>query len=117
MTDRELLEYAAKACGFEVVQPIGDSGFFGLWVRCVGRSRKFRWNSLQDDGDALRLAAECKLTVCMDGDASVSAHTAYDPSICFVTQFINHRECKHAAIRRAITRAAAQIQLNKEQNT
>ena len=89
--DKNLLELAARTAGFEAG-----------WV-LQG------WNPITDDGDALRLAAKCKLTVCMDGDASVSAHTAYDPSICFVTQFIKHHECKHAATRRAIVRAAAEI--------
>lgn len=73
------------------------------------------FNPIDDNGDALRLAVKARLTVCTDGDSSVSAHTAYDPDICFVTQFIKYGEDKQAAVRRAITRAAAKIQLNKEQ--
>lgn len=111
-TDRELLELAAKAAGKQIdIESFGE--YQDAHNGCVVADGE-HWNPFTDDGDAMRLAAECKLTVCMDGDASVSAHTAYDPSICFVTQFIKHSECKHAATRRAIVRAAAEIQLQRE---
>lgn len=117
MTDRELLELAAKAMGLvhRGYTDCYDGDYYCAYNCARGLVLEHSdgsitvWNPLEDDGDALRLAAECKLTVCMDGDASVSAHTAYDQSICFVTQFIKHRECKHAATRRAIVRAAAEI--------
>jgi len=46
MTDRELLEAAAKAAGIQV-HPDGIE-----WNR---NEEGYRWNPLTDDGDALRL--------------------------------------------------------------
>jgi hypothetical protein len=102
MNDRELLELAAKAAGIEV-HTIEDADGVVHWDG---------WNPLTDDGDALRLAVTCRLTVCPDGHATVSASEAWrdrDPNGVFVTQSV--RECgdKHAATRRAIVRAAAEI--------
>lgn len=112
MTDRELLEMAAKAAGLVVDRKwqaqrdaICDHSKASLWIFDGSTA----WNPLKDDGDALRLAVKARLTVCADGDASVSAHTAYEPSLCFVTQFIKHGQDKQEATRRAITRAAAEI--------
>lgn len=109
MTDRELLELAAKAVGL-------DLEWCEPW-QCMakklgvleGYDRLTCWHPIKDDGDALRLAVKARLTVCADGDASVSAHTAYEPRLCFVTQFIKHCQDKQEATRRAIVRAAAKI--------
>jgi hypothetical protein len=54
MSDKELLELAAKAGGYEI------AGFkdmdLGYWIPEEGCIRN--WNSLKDDGDALRLAVK-----------------------------------------------------------
>lgn len=100
MTDRELLELAGKAIGQEVYW-LGDDA-----PAIAGRY----WNPLTDDGDALRLAVDCDMTVCADGLAMVSACYGYGHNQVMVTQFVC--ECgndKSAATRRAITRAAAAI--------
>jgi hypothetical protein len=47
MTDRELLELAAKAIGID------------HWF---GKEGTVEWNPLEDDGDALRLAVKIKWT-------------------------------------------------------
>ena len=58
MTDRELLELAAKAAGVPL-EAIGD-GKATVWVG--GLNRAFtQWNPLTDDGDALRLAVKLNL--------------------------------------------------------
>lgn len=65
MTDRKLLELAAKAAGVEFYTPGGlDGPWFeilsdrGFYLRgCVP------WNPLTDDGDALRLAAKLKIDI------------------------------------------------------
>jgi len=105
MSDRELLELAAKAAGIyrKYYEFLGESGMIdddpdGGW-----------WNPLTDDGDALRLAVKCKLTVCTDGELTVSVNEAYKNGV-FVTQSVPDCNSDHyAATRRAIVRAAAEI--------
>lgn len=107
MTDRELLELAAKAAGLPWDQ----------WVEDGDDS----WNSLEDDGDALRLAAKMNLSICYTlGDMNAQWGTAmagFSPwdnaNPIAAVRYQSHEE-KMAATRRAITRAAAQIQLDKE---
>ena len=53
MTDRELLELAAKAAGIELVW----RNFSNVPNLFKGLSSDEIWNPLADDGDALRLAA------------------------------------------------------------
>jgi hypothetical protein len=55
MTDRKLLELAAKAAGYTL-----DSHTQCNWKVCLGGSE---WNPLDDDGDALRLAVKLHMTV------------------------------------------------------
>ena len=59
MTDRELLEMAAKAAGIE---------FDGEWSETdrMSFSGGGFWNPLTDDGDALRLAAKLKIGMIFD---------------------------------------------------
>jgi hypothetical protein len=87
MTDRELLELAAKAAGMEVIHDAADRG---LWIHGV----EDEWNPITDDGDALRLAV--KLGMFMRQLVREIPRSEYvaDP---------------YAATRRAITRAAAEI--------
>ena len=91
MTDRELLELAAKAAGVE--HPGGDHCVNGpaLW----DIERKKWWRPLTDDADALRLAV--KLNILWD----VNIHYTR-----FLDLGINDNL---AATRRAIVRAAAEI--------
>lgn len=64
MTDRELLEMAAKAAGM-------DGWEWDEEMQCIGRWKKDEilslvwqgWNPLIDDGDALRLAAHLKIDI------------------------------------------------------
>lgn len=65
MTDRELLERAAKAAGLVVStirQEIRDAdgyGHVGLWIHGVSTC----WNPLNDNGDAFSLAISIGMTV------------------------------------------------------
>lgn len=89
MTDRELLELAAKAADIK-----------GLNFDRVRRD--WPWNPLDDDGDALRLAVKLFLHVSVD-DGFTEAQGDYRP----LTEA--HDGDPYAATRRAIVRAAAEI--------
>ena len=100
MSDRELLEFAAKAAGIHVPTKkdypwayIDESGIFRD-ISCAGDgTRMSRWNPLADDGDALRLAVKL-------GDR--------DGQVTFLID-TKHDGDPYAATRRAIVRAAAEI--------
>jgi hypothetical protein len=93
MTDRELLEAAAKAAGYlpnnnwQWSERAGSSGAFRY--RCAGEW--IEWNPLTDDGDALRLAVRLYLW-----EAIRLAHREVSNEVDI-----------YAATRRAIVRAAA----------
>lgn len=97
MTDRELLEAAAKAAGIKVGWR--DS------VGCMCYSSSpyhVAWNPLTDDGDALRLAVALRLVV----DVGTEAAHAYCNGPGEVEP---HGADPYAATRRAIVRAAAAL--------
>lgn len=103
MTDRELLELAAKAAGIRVnIQKPDMHGFFTARTHAGAF-----WNPLTDDGDALRLAVTLNMNVYVGEAYPWRRSTAdYGPgSIC------DQDECADpfAATRLAITRAAAEI--------
>lgn len=85
MTDRELLEFAAKAAGMEV-EPSPNG-----WEETYPMG----WNPLQDDGDALRLAVKLGIFSLEILPEEISA------------AFFNNDP--YAATRRAIVRVAAEI--------
>ena len=125
MTDRELLELAAKAAGIKWLPATTEKGIelepkFGLWLVIDGEPNEYqrrRWNPLTDDGDALRLAVKLRLVVLVwAGAETVSAAKTLpdgeDPSpISDDWQSANAHACDgiEAATRRAIVRAAAEI--------
>lgn len=100
MDDRTMLELAAKAAG---VNPIE-----------IDYQDEFAWNPLTDDGDALRIAIDLQLGISIPPvvDGRVEVVTFYGPIISVIEYPVSGD--RHAATRRAITRAAAEIQLAKE---
>jgi len=99
MTDRELLEFAAKAAGIEGewTNPMPSAVGNGTIRTGIGGSL---WNPLTDDGDALRLAVNLGLVV-ETGQCWISKHgPMYGGDVL---------PCPYAATRRAIVRAAAAI--------
>jgi len=102
MTDRELLELAAKAAGHEFLYFAPTLDGSGEYLRI--KDLPDRWNPLADDGDALRLAVTLGLSV------HVSLHAkethVYGPH-GFAGEV--HNDDTYAATRRAIVRAAAEI--------
>ena len=92
-TDRELLELAAKAAGYEYAKHGGYIVVDGI---------PGNWNPLTDDGDALRLAVKLEIDLWF-GCGGLSAHgLAMD-----IEEDYGRDRC--AATRRAIVRAAAEI--------
>ena len=102
MTDRELLELAAKAAGYSITR--GSSGYREFL--CKGG---VEWNPLEDDGDALRLALSMDVLIDIDlGEhETVVAFTTPNGTECSIRE--GHGFDRRAATRRAIVRAAAEI--------
>jgi hypothetical protein len=96
MTDREMLEFAAKAAGITV---------------SFDRTRRdWAWNSLDDDGDALRLAVKLGIHVMHSKHKVRAGRKLVQDGPCEEDK----RPDPLAATRRAITRAAAEIGRNME---
>jgi hypothetical protein len=112
MTDRELLEAAAKAAGIE----IDWDGDKALVVQLFRGNLKnwLDWNPLEDDCDALRLAVKLGMEVYIDnhpsgcGCSEAQSHTHKTPENQ-ARSCINHEGDQYAATRRAIVRAAAAL--------
>jgi len=106
MTDRELLELAAKAAGIDVVgyadRLLVFPEYDGSLIRRHENGGDVEWNPLADDGDALRLAVILGLVV----DCSrPSAGEPYKQHAIWLDEL-----CDNATLtRRAIVRAAAEI--------
>ena len=99
MTDRELLELAAKAAGSDL-----NNLEFNKFLRS-----ETMWNPLTDDGDALRLAVKLGLFI----DLCYPNKTCgwvdnYESGICKTLEQPESID-PYAATRRAIVRAAAEI--------
>lgn len=104
MTDKELLEMAAKAAGLVVVD---RSHPVSLYIQSDGCHGGVRWNPLTDDGDALRLAADLRLKVLpgrLPGDGCTVESQRQGIAGC--TTF---RDDKREQMRRAIVHVAAEI--------
>lgn len=114
MTDKELLELAAKAAGLPVDFACeGGIGWFALSRNAVGDVETW-WNPLKDDGDALRLAMKLNLIVGAYGSYTSVGETYDKPKLSAAgEEFICWHHETHgdprAATRRAIVRAAAEI--------
>lgn len=113
MTDRELLELAAKAAGYEVLD------WYGERYTTTDGDRLFPWNPLLDDGDALRLAVKLGISITpypIYNDADRHSVIAKQRRQSDLLREANPTEAiavygddPASAWRRAITRAAAEI--------
>ena len=102
MTDKELLELAAKAAGINgkyLIDGYGTGYFLGTHENYPSG---IRWNPLTDDGDALRLAVKLGLPIIILSNR-MEPHTR----VCEKEE--EHRNDPYAATRRCIVRAAAEI--------
>ena len=105
MTDRELLELAAKAAGYDFEGHTKSGN--GIYLIGVDHP----WRPLTDDGDALRLAVD--LGMCVSHwpkhnppDVMVGYSTGENHGANWIEDYGDN---KYAATRRAIVRAAAEI--------
>lgn len=116
MTDRELLELAARAAGYMPNKSwswVSDSD--GFMCRVEGRTQY--WNPLHDPGDALRLAVALHLCIkhfpIVDtefgpsmGMVEVYHHDDNDP---LYVEYLRNGDDRLIATMRAITQATAEI--------
>jgi hypothetical protein len=100
MTDRELLELAAKAAGMDY----GWQYIYDDYEGCT--ADKYDWNPLEDDADALRLAVRLGLSIDMSGTETTVFYYIGDD--CYALSE-KHSNAPCAATRKAIGRAAAKI--------
>ena len=102
-TEREMLVLAAKAAGIELTRWCAEFPGGGVYVRRVVPappepfSKDLSWDPLSNDGDALRLAVDTKVIFDIQSHiGKLLIEEGAQPS-------------RHAATRRAIVRAAAEI--------
>ena len=102
MNDRELLELAAKAAGYDDAWWSEPFGY--VLLRSEGNRA---WDPLANDGDALRLAVKLEINVLPNMEATSARNPSY-------TKWCNEdaRTDPYAATRLAIVRAAAEIGRN-----
>lgn len=106
MTDKELLEKAAKAACLDLEW----CEFWGCMAKNLGVidgfDRHTCWNPLADDGDALRLAVKLRILISPEiGYTNV----INDLGAEFFEMYSDHGGDYMKATRRAITRAAALV--------
>lgn len=105
----ELLEFAAKAAGYQVrVWP--ETGFF---YRCEEGSGSVKWDPLNDDGDAFRLAVRLKMNIshgeAVDGgDSIICCDNGWDENY-FFSEVPTERYGAESGARRVIVIAAASL--------
>lgn len=107
MTDRELLERAAKAAGLAEFQYINNRPAYRF--QRTGMQDWKPWNPLTDDGDALRLAVKLQLSIHTCDAAESMSSWACSAEPMYVDESESHGDDPYAATRRAIVRAAAAI--------
>ena len=109
MTDREVLELAAKAAGIKALRSPE-----GVLRNCTGFDPVMNiyaappWNPLNDDGDALRLAVRLGIGVQSWPRLGLS-HAGAETVVKSIVIKELHEGDPYAATRRAIVRAAAEI--------
>ena len=107
MDDQRMLELAAKAAGMigGYAEHFGEVG--------IARSHTGIWNPLTDDADAFRLAVKLQIDISFWPDAYVTCvYPEEHANAPDNSEPLLDDPC--ATTRRAITRAAAEIQLAKE---
>jgi hypothetical protein len=118
MTDRELLELAAKAAELRLFV-WGEKGAENYRLKLQDNTPGARWTPLTDDGDALRLAVKLLICVKHDDAAAVVAGWTLENFVPFTPDqrgpwywkewLRDHDGSRESAARRAIVCAAAEF--------
>lgn len=117
MNDRELLELAAKAAGLEIDKSPcngggrGNTGFDVMGNAVLDWHDMTRWNPLTDDADAFRLAMKLDLKMhhgYTRNSVGPAAFAGDGEQFC-IESHEDYADGKCGAMRRAITRYAAEI--------
>lgn len=103
MTDRELLELAAKASGELTPSWYGNDAYFDGVLS--------RWNPLSDDGDALRLTVKLGIELAFTRNKIGAGRHSATSYLTWVNED-RKVEDPYASTRRAIVRVAAEIGKN-----
>ena len=115
MSDKDLLELAAKAAGIEVEwkevtrSRIAEFKIIKHEKHCGFFAKGKEWNPLTDDGDALRLAVKLHINIevwNVDNLVRANIYILHRGHGCFEEHYTTN---PYAATRRAIVRAAAEI--------
>jgi len=117
MTDRELLEMAAKAAGIVLTwgskYMVGDDEVDCTDIPYVTSESPdvtpYCWNPLEDDGDALRLAVKMGMSVNIFPNDDARTECASHLQNNFVDEAWRHHTDPYTATSRAIVRCAAEI--------
>ena len=116
MSDKELIEFAAKAIGWRVASfsERGTSIVNGGMAVVVGEGRNFGWRPQLDDGDSMRLAVKLRMEIYHGSDEGSAAYVGYwvDGRMQYCIEYyddITHMGDACSATRRAILRAAAEV--------
>lgn len=110
MNDRELLELAAKAAGYRTEHKWNaerlelEPAVASIVVYDGDRLVSTAWNTLANDGAALRLAGKLQMVISI---SDIMTIVTYDLSSLQFREF--HGADQPAATRRAITQCAAHI--------
>lgn len=106
ITDRELLELAAKATGMRALAYHGE----GILIGVVERTNApIFWNPLTDDGDALRLAVKLSMQLGSNADSDIAGASwvEYKGGMVYCSE--PHKGDAGKATRRAIVKCAATV--------
>lgn len=122
MTDRELLEYAAKACGIDGAYGVASDDYYydgnveGI-LTILPDGQSYVWNPITDDGDAFRLMVKLSLLIApIPYQPGINAYGAVGvswPGQRFDLDYERFTDDPLAATRIAIVRAAAEIGRSK----
>jgi hypothetical protein len=121
VSDRELLELAAKAAGHRIVEWVQDGNKVDIAIIIRGDGDGFSkrpWQPLLEnqmtdaDGDALRLAVKLEMDFVWDFDRIEIYYGIEKDYVVEYFYALPTPTDRHAATRRAIVRAAAEIGRN-----
>jgi hypothetical protein len=105
MIDRELLELATMAAGINVREFCEN----GLKIYGEGLCSEYIWNSLDDEGDALRLAIKLRISIWIEKTLVIAEVCSDCDDQNVIAKEYCDSETQSMATLRAITRAAAEI--------